>query len=355
MLVPYNDPDLLSSTGTAADSPYVIAMKRAGIKVLPHIINACIFTSAFSAGNSFLFSSSRVLYGLALRGQAPRIFAYCTKGGLPIFAVLLTGAFGFLAFMNVSSGAVTVFNWLVNLSTVGGFFGWWGMNVTYVFFCTSFSSSCPLRSSSRRGIADRGMKAQGFDRRKLSYNSGLQPWLSYWGIFWTTLFILINGYAVFWDFNASGFLTACGSFLLFLPRVSLLTRTRRHQHPSLLRAVLRLEDHQAHENLETSRNGLRHRHPHSRGDGDTRGATKEPRGEDLQHRVLDVLQCAHARCFVGCMDWVSCRINSLFSSIVCNFLYSYRHAYPVNEMFKRLVSHLYLSLETVIALRLLIE
>ena len=88
MLVPYNDPALLGEATTAAQSPYVIAMTRAGVKVLPHIINACIFTSAFSAGNSFLFSSSRVLYGLALRGQAPRVFAFCTKAGLPIVAVL---------------------------------------------------------------------------------------------------------------------------------------------------------------------------------------------------------------------------------------------------------------------------
>lgn len=113
MLVPYNDPSLLSTAGTAAASPYVIAITRSGIKVLPHIINACIFTSAFSAGNSFLFSSSRVLYGLALRGQAPRIMSYCTKGGLPLVAVAFTGAFSFLAFMNVSSGSVTVFKCVV--------------------------------------------------------------------------------------------------------------------------------------------------------------------------------------------------------------------------------------------------
>ena len=116
LLVPYNDPDLLSSAGTAAASPYVIAITRSGIKILPHIINACIFTSAFSAGNSFLFSSSRVLYGLALRGQAPRIMAYCTKDGLPIVAVMFTGAFAFLAFMNVSSGSVTVFKYVFTLS-----------------------------------------------------------------------------------------------------------------------------------------------------------------------------------------------------------------------------------------------
>jgi len=56
--------------------------------VLPHIVNGAIFTSAFSAGNSFLFCSSRVLYGLALRGQAPKILTYCTKKGLPLYAVL---------------------------------------------------------------------------------------------------------------------------------------------------------------------------------------------------------------------------------------------------------------------------
>ncbi|KAI0690485.1 amino acid permease/ SLC12A domain-containing protein [Cytidiella melzeri] len=189
MLVPYNDPALLNGSGTATESPYVIAMQRAGIKVLPHIVNACVFTSAFSAGNSFLFAASRVLYGLALRGQAPKIFAYCTKQGLPLVAVLFTSLFAWLAFMNTSSSAEVVFNWLVNLSTVAGFFSWLGMNVTYLFFY-------------------RGMKAQGFDRTKLIYHSKLQPWLSYWGIFWLTVFILVTGLPVFWDFNASDFLTS---------------------------------------------------------------------------------------------------------------------------------------------------
>ncbi|KZT25359.1 general APC amino acid permease [Neolentinus lepideus HHB14362 ss-1] len=196
MLVPYNDPDLLSTTNNAAESPYVIAIRRAGIKALPSIINAAVFTSAFSAGNSFLFCSSRILYGLALRGQAPRIFARCTKAGLPFISVIACSAVSLLSFMSVSSGAATVFNWFVSLSTVGGFFGWWGINITYGFFY-------------------RGMRAQGRDRKQLIYFSSLQPWLSYWGVFWTTLFILINGFEVFWHFNASGFLTAYINVPLF--------------------------------------------------------------------------------------------------------------------------------------------
>ncbi|KII86065.1 hypothetical protein PLICRDRAFT_178353 [Plicaturopsis crispa FD-325 SS-3] len=196
MVVPYNDPLLLQEAVNAAQSPYVIAMTNAGIKVLPHIINAGIFTSAFSAGSSYLFCSSRILYGLALRGQAPKFLTYCTKNGLPLAAVVVSGLFSLLAYMNTSSGAATVFNWLVSLTTVGGFFSWCSINITYVFFY-------------------RGMKAQGFDRTKLAYSNRLQPYLSYWGIFWTTLFILINGFEVFWDFNAAGFITSYVNIPIF--------------------------------------------------------------------------------------------------------------------------------------------
>ncbi|KAF8159384.1 general APC amino acid permease [Crassisporium funariophilum] len=197
MLVASNDPDLLKATGTAAQSPFVIAINRAGVKVLPHIINGAIFTSAFSAGNSFLFCSSRVLYGLALRGQAPRYLTYCTKKGLPLYAVLTSSAFTVLSFMNVSNGGETVFNWFVNLSTTGGFSSWFAMNLTYIFFY-------------------RGMKAQGFDLRKNAYNNRWQPYIAYWGVGWTLFFIFINGYAVFWNFTAAGFLTAYINIPIFV-------------------------------------------------------------------------------------------------------------------------------------------
>lgn len=190
LIVPYNDPDLLQSTGNAAQSPYVIAMTLAGIKILPSIINAGVLTSAFSASNSFLFCSSRILYGLSLRGQAPYIFARCTSSGLPIVAIGFTGMFAFLSLMNVSSGSETVFNWLVNLTTVGGFFTWGSINLTYLFFY-------------------KGLKAQGIDRKqRLHYWNPLQPGLAIWGVTWCSIFILINGFEVFWSFNASGFLTA---------------------------------------------------------------------------------------------------------------------------------------------------
>jgi amino acid transporter len=193
MLVAYNDQSLLSNSdsGNATESPYVIAIQRAGISARPSVINAAIFTSAFSAGNSFLFCSSRILYGLALRGQAPKFFARTTKNGLPLMAVLFCCLFSVLSFMNQAAGSTVVFNWLYNLSTTAGFFTWASINLTYIRFW-------------------QGHRAQGLDRTKLVYHSKLQPGLAIWGLFWTSLFILIDGYEVFFpgQWDTSTFFTA---------------------------------------------------------------------------------------------------------------------------------------------------
>ena len=53
------------------------------------------------------------------------------------------------------------------------------------------------------------MLAQGFDPKKNAYNNRFQPYLAYWGAFWNTLFILINGFKVFFQWNVSDFLTSC--------------------------------------------------------------------------------------------------------------------------------------------------
>jgi amino acid transporter len=58
------------------------------------------------------------------------------------------------------------------------------------------------------------MIAQGFDLTKNAYNNRFQPYVAYWGAGWTLFFVIINGFAVFWNFNATGFLTACMHILV---------------------------------------------------------------------------------------------------------------------------------------------
>nr|RBQ97184.1 hypothetical protein FVER53263_07043 [Fusarium verticillioides] len=64
-----NDPRL-TAPGTAR-SPFIIAIKNAGIPVLDSIVNALILLSAITAANAFLYSASRNLYSLAKAGNAP--------------------------------------------------------------------------------------------------------------------------------------------------------------------------------------------------------------------------------------------------------------------------------------------
>ena len=83
VLIPYNEKRLLDAIHNKAPggaaSPWVIAIYRASVPVLPSIVNAVILTSATSAANAFLYTGSRYLYALAQNGQAPRFLLTCTK------------------------------------------------------------------------------------------------------------------------------------------------------------------------------------------------------------------------------------------------------------------------------------
>jgi amino acid transporter len=91
ILVPHNDAELKAAFENglpgAAASPYVVAMNRLKIRILPDIVNSIVLASTFSAGNSCVFCASRSLFGLALEGKAPRFLTKCTKKGVPIYCV----------------------------------------------------------------------------------------------------------------------------------------------------------------------------------------------------------------------------------------------------------------------------
>jgi amino acid permease len=71
--------------------PYGCGKRQAsaGAVYCPRSVSAAIVTAALSTGTSYLFCASRILRGLAVRGQAPRFLLYTTKG-LPLAAVLVS-------------------------------------------------------------------------------------------------------------------------------------------------------------------------------------------------------------------------------------------------------------------------
>ncbi|KAF3156406.1 hypothetical protein TWF106_008076 [Orbilia oligospora] len=161
VLVPYNSKDLVDiyllgkPTAGAAGSPYVLAMQRLQIGVLPHIVNALVFTSALSAGNS------------------------TNKVGVPIYCVGLVMCFSLLAFLQLSAGTAQVLNWFIGLVTSSQLMNYAVCSFTYIKF-------------------HRACIAQGLDRKgRLPFCGMFQPYAAYYSLFFTFVMTFVGGFTVF--------------------------------------------------------------------------------------------------------------------------------------------------------------
>lgn len=106
MLVPWN------SAGMA--TPYVSALEAMRIPAAAHIMNAVVLTAVLSALNSGLYASSRMLFALTRRGDAPRSLAKLNARGVPVRAILVGTLFGYAAVVMSYVSPDTVFAFLVN-------------------------------------------------------------------------------------------------------------------------------------------------------------------------------------------------------------------------------------------------
>uniref|UniRef100_L2GAH4 General amino acid permease n=1 Tax=Colletotrichum fructicola (strain Nara gc5) TaxID=1213859 RepID=L2GAH4_COLFN len=162
----------------AAASPYVVAMNRLKIGVLPHIVNAMVLTAAFSAGNSYVYCASRSLYGLALEGKAPALFKKCTKKGVPVYCVIAVLLIGLLSFLQLSNNTAVVLDWFVSLVTASQL-------INFSCMCTAYLGFY------------RALKAQGISRDSLPYKAWFQPYAAWYGLIGTFIMTFVGGYTVF--------------------------------------------------------------------------------------------------------------------------------------------------------------
>lgn len=197
LLVPSDNGDLLTSASDASASPLVIAAKLAGVSALPDIINAVLLTAVLSAANSNVYSGSRILVALANEGQAPAFFKKTNKQGIPYYAVAVTSAIGLLGFLNVSAKGGQAFEWFLNITAVAGLITWSNISLTHVMFM-------------------KALKAQNIPRSTLPFIAPLQPYLTYYGLFFNVLITLTQGFTVFMDWSTSGFFVAYISLIIFV-------------------------------------------------------------------------------------------------------------------------------------------
>ncbi|KAB8070885.1 amino acid permease-domain-containing protein [Aspergillus leporis] len=140
VICPSNADGLMNGSGIAV-SPWVIAIKRAGIHGLDSVTNAVIITSAWLSGNSYLYMSSKSFFSLAAAGNTPAIFTRCNRWGVPH----------------------VVFNWFINLTNTAGFISW--MCCCVVFH--RFRKACNMQSISKPSIT--------YQSKLQSYLGCLQP------------------------------------------------------------------------------------------------------------------------------------------------------------------------------------
>lgn len=70
-------------------SPFVQIFEGLGIKSAAAILNVVVITAAVSAINSDVFGAGRMMYGMALKGHAPKIFCKTSKNGAPLMPVVV--------------------------------------------------------------------------------------------------------------------------------------------------------------------------------------------------------------------------------------------------------------------------
>ncbi|KAH9969781.1 amino acid permease-domain-containing protein [Russula dissimulans] len=125
--VPWDYPNLSNKSTTT--SPFTIVFKQFGSTGAASIMNAVILSSVISAGNHALFAGTRVLYGLAQASQAPSVFAWTTRGGVPLPALLLTSSFSALCFGSSFVGSGQLWAWLQNLVGVSNQIAWLSIGI----------------------------------------------------------------------------------------------------------------------------------------------------------------------------------------------------------------------------------
>ncbi|HWR41251.1 MAG TPA: amino acid permease [Patescibacteria group bacterium] len=105
-------------------SPFVMIFEKAGIPYSASIINLVILSSAASCLNSCIYVCGRMLYGLALRNEAPAFLGRLSASQVPANGILFSGAVCLIGvYLNYVSPD-SVFYYMSAITTTGCMWTW---------------------------------------------------------------------------------------------------------------------------------------------------------------------------------------------------------------------------------------
>jgi AAT family amino acid transporter len=108
----------------ATGSPFVQIFSHVGIPAAANLLNFVVLTAAISAYNSALYSNGRMLYGLAVQGNAPKFLGKLNSAGTPVTAVLVSTGFTLIAVLLSYLNPEKVFLYLMALATISIIINW---------------------------------------------------------------------------------------------------------------------------------------------------------------------------------------------------------------------------------------
>jgi L-asparagine transporter-like permease len=141
-----------------ASSPFALALERTRIPGAAVIMNVIVLTAVLSCLNSGLYVTSRVLFVLAARNDAPQALVALSPRRVPWRAILIGSSFGYAAVLLSIVSPERAFSFLVNAS---------GALMVIIYLLACFAH-LRLRRELERTAPER-----------LTLKMWLFPWLSY--------------------------------------------------------------------------------------------------------------------------------------------------------------------------------
>ncbi len=115
-------------------SPFVQIFRYVHISYAAGIINFVVIAAAASVYNSSLFSNSRMLHGLAVQGNAPKIFLSTGKSGTPVASILLSSGVTLVVVIISYLSPEKVFGYMMNITTISIVINWFMILITQIAF-----------------------------------------------------------------------------------------------------------------------------------------------------------------------------------------------------------------------------
>ncbi|WP_151191905.1 amino acid permease [Desulfotomaculum copahuensis] len=150
-------------------SPFVQIFSKIGIPAAAAILNVVVLTAALSVYNSGIYSNGRMLYSLAVQGNAPRFIARLNRKGVPLIGILISSALTLVAVLLNYLIPGKVFMYLLSVAVIAAVINWASIIITNLKF----------------------RQAKGKEAEKLVFKTPGHPWTNYLALVFLVMIIAL--------------------------------------------------------------------------------------------------------------------------------------------------------------------